>query len=97
MRITQTHRAIILSGVSEFIGDGVETHVFGSRLDDSKRGGGIDLLLTSKTAISPHACDELKGVLEEYLKLPVAIITYASADEPSPTQASVLAEARPIG
>ncbi|CAM0556576.1 nucleotidyltransferase domain-containing protein [Vreelandella titanicae] len=97
MRITQTHRAIILSGVSEFIGDSVETHVFGSRLDDSKRGGGVDLLLISQTAIPPQPCAELKQILEEYLKLPVEIVTYVSTDEPSPTQARVLAEARPIG
>ncbi|MDQ7734040.1 nucleotidyltransferase domain-containing protein [Halomonas sp. SpR1] len=97
MRITQTHRAIILSGVSEFIGDSVETHVFGSRLDDSKRGGGVDLLLISPQEIQPQACAELNDILEEYLKMPVNIVTYISTDEPSPAQARVLAEARPIG
>ncbi|MFB9869147.1 nucleotidyltransferase domain-containing protein [Vreelandella sulfidaeris] len=93
MRITQTQRAIILSGVSEYIGDSVETHVFGARLDDTQRGGGVDLLLTSTSAIEPNACEELKEVLEEYLKLPVNLVTYVPTDKPSPTQASALAEA----
>ncbi|GEN29560.1 hypothetical protein HVA01_32060 [Halovibrio variabilis] len=96
MRITQTQRAIILSGVNEFIGDSVETHVFGSRLDDSKRGGGVDLLLIAQKEVPPKACAELNEVLEAYLKLPVKIVTYVTTDEPSPTQAKVLAEACPI-
>lgn len=96
MRITQTHRAIILSGVSEYIGNSVETYVFGSRLDDSKRGGGVDLLLISQTAIPAESCAELNDILEEYLKLPVKIVTYVTTDEPSPSQARVLAEARSI-
>ncbi|MGM0544364.1 MAG: nucleotidyltransferase domain-containing protein [Pseudomonadota bacterium] len=96
MRITRTHRTIILSGVSKLIGDDVETRVFGSRLDDAERGGSVELLLISRTAIPPQSCAELKQVLEEYLKLPVDIVTYVSTDKPSPTQASVLAEALPI-
>ncbi|WGI24245.1 nucleotidyltransferase domain-containing protein [Halomonas alkaliantarctica] len=96
MRITQTHRAIILSGVEEYIDADVEVLVFGSRLDDTKRGGSVDLLLTSKTEISELSCDELKSILEEYLKLPVNIVTYDPSDEPSPRQAKALAEALPI-
>lgn len=96
MRITQTHRAIILSGVSEFIGDSVETHVFGSRLDDTKRGGDIDLLLISQTTIPLLACAELKMALEQRLQLPVDIVTYVSTAEPTPFQAIALAQSRPI-
>ncbi|MCL7929900.1 nucleotidyltransferase domain-containing protein [Halomonas llamarensis] len=96
MRITQTHRAIILSGVEEYIDADVDVRVFGSRLDDTKQGGGVDLLLISQTNIPPQACAELNEVLEEYLKLPVNIETYTSTDEPTPTQARVLAEACPI-
>ena len=88
MRITQTHRTIILSGVSEYIGDSVDTYLFGSRLDDSQQGGGVDLLLVSQTALPQQSCAELQHILEEYLKLPVEIVTYVSTDEPNPTQAS---------
>lgn len=96
MRITQTHRAIILSGVEEYIDADVDVHVFGSRLDDTKRGGSVDLLLISQTKIQPQACTELNEILEEYLKLPVNIETYISTDEPNSAQAAMLAEARPI-
>lgn len=47
----QTQRAIILSGVREFIGSSVNVQVFGSRLDDTKRGGDVVLLLIPSTAI----------------------------------------------
>ena len=96
MRLTQTHRAIILSGVSEYIGDSVDTYVFGSRLDDTKQGGGIDLLLVSQTAIAQQSCAELKHILEKYLRMPVKIVTHVSTDAPTPIQASALAEAQPI-
>ncbi|MBT2785488.1 MULTISPECIES: hypothetical protein [unclassified Halomonas] len=97
MRITQTHRAIILSGVEELIDADVDVRVFGSRLDDTQLGGGVDLLLISQQEIPSKACSKLNDILEEYLKMPVNIVTYISTDEPSPTQAKVLAEARPIG
>ncbi|MCH4813321.1 nucleotidyltransferase domain-containing protein [Vreelandella neptunia] len=93
MRITQTHRAIILYGVEELIDADVEVRVFGSRLDDTQIGGGVDLLLISKQEIPVQACTELNGILEEYLKLPVQIVTYVKTDEPTPSQARVLAEA----
>lgn len=96
MRLTQTQRAIIISGVREFIGSSVDVQVFGSRLDDTKRGGDVDLLLISPTAISLLVCAELKMALEQRLQLPIDIVTYLSTGEPSPFQAIALAEARPI-
>lgn len=96
MRLTQTQRAIILSGVREFIGSSVNIHVFGSRLDDAKRGGDVDLLLISPTAISLLACAELKMALEQRLQLPVDIVTYVSTAEPTPFQAIALGQSSPI-
>ena len=96
MRLTQSQRSIIVSGVREFIGPSVSVHVFGSRLDDSKRGGDLDLLLISRTAIPLLASAELKMALEERLQLPVDIVTYVSTDEPTPFQAIALAQSIPI-
>lgn len=96
MRITRTQQAIIISGVRKFIGDGVEIHLFGSRLDDSQQGGDVDLLLMTPTAIPQDDCENLKTALEEYLKLPVKIVTYVATDEPTPSQASLLADAYQI-
>ncbi|MCO7247512.1 nucleotidyltransferase domain-containing protein [Halomonas sp. Mc5H-6] len=96
MRLTQSQRSTIVSGVREFIGPSVNVHVFGSRLDDTKRGGDIDLLLISKTAISLLASAELKMALEERLQLPVDIVTYVSTDEPTPFQAIALSQSTSI-
>lgn len=96
MRLTQAQRTAILSGVHEFMGTDVNVHVFGSRLDDAKRGGDVDLLLISPTAISLLACAELKMALEQRLQLPVDIVTYVSTTEPTPFQAIALAQSSPI-
>ncbi|WP_297485916.1 nucleotidyltransferase domain-containing protein [Ferrovum sp.] len=43
MRITETQRAAILDSVMETFGTDAVVRLFGSRADDSKRGGDIDL------------------------------------------------------
>lgn len=96
MRLTQIQRNIILSSVREFTGASTDTHVFGSRLDDTRRGGDVDLLLISPAAIPLLACAELKMALEERLQLPVDILTYVLGTEPTPFQAIALAQSRPI-
>jgi len=45
MRITDQQRSIIRSTVTESFGVGAEVWLFGSRVDDTKRGGDIDLLI----------------------------------------------------
>ncbi|WP_447043750.1 nucleotidyltransferase domain-containing protein [Vreelandella sp. H-I2] len=96
MRLTQSQRDMILSSVREFIEPSVQVHVFGSRLDDTKRGGDVNLLLISQTVIPLLACAELKMALEERLQLPVDIVTYVSTAEPTPFQSIALAQSRPI-
>ncbi|MFC7369439.1 MULTISPECIES: nucleotidyltransferase family protein [Vreelandella] len=96
MRLTQIQRDTILSGVREFAGASIDTHVFGSRLDDTRRGGDVDLLLISPAAITLLACAELKMALEERLQLPVDILTYVSGTEPTPFQAIALAQSQPL-
>ena len=96
MRLSQSQRELILSGVREFLGPSVAVHVFGSRLDDSKRGGDVDLLLISPNAIPLLACAELKMALEQRLQLPFDIVTYVTKAEPTPFQAIALAQSRPM-
>jgi len=45
MRLTEQQRGIIRSAVTEVFGGGANVWLFGSRVDDSKRGGDIDLLI----------------------------------------------------
>ena len=56
MRLTQGEIDIIVRIAREIYGWGVEVFLFGSRTDDSKRGGDIDLLVRST--------GEKKGILE---------------------------------
>lgn len=51
MRLTPQQVNTIKTLVSEIFGADVRVHLFGSRLDDSKRGGDIDLLIQSNTVI----------------------------------------------
>jgi predicted nucleotidyltransferase len=46
MRITEQERQAIISVILRF-DENAEIHLFGSRLDDSKRGGDIDILIKS--------------------------------------------------
>lgn len=45
MRLTQAQVYAIRNSAVEVFGEGVKVWLFGSRVDDSKRGGDIDLLV----------------------------------------------------
>ena len=45
MRITRNQQTAIRVACAELFGDTAEVWLFGSRLDDNKRGGDIDILL----------------------------------------------------
>jgi len=48
MRLTPDQQAAIRSTVTETFGEGAGVWLFGSRIDDNKRGGDIDLLIETK-------------------------------------------------
>ncbi len=96
MRLTRSQRDIILADVQAFLGKEVAIRLFGSRLDDTRRGGDLDLLLVSNHPISRLQRAELKQALEARLQLPVDIVTYTQGDESTPFQAMALKQARPI-
>ncbi len=45
MRLTEQQRQIIRATVNEIFGEGAKVWLFGSRVDDDRRGGDIDLLI----------------------------------------------------
>jgi predicted nucleotidyltransferase len=97
MRLNRAQLETILSSVLEFIGEDSEVRVFGSRLDDARRGGDLDLLLISHTRIPLLVRAELKQALESRLHLPVDILNYSRDTKPTPFQAIALTESRPLG
>ncbi len=46
MRLTESQVQIIKQVVSIFAGEGAQVMLFGSRIDDDKKGGDVDLLVT---------------------------------------------------
>lgn len=56
------------------VGKGSNVRVFGSRLNDSKRGGDLDLLVESDAPVDAIRRADLKLDLEEKLDLPLDII-----------------------
>ncbi len=65
MRLTENQRESIKSVVRSVVGEESRIWLFGSRVDDSKRGGDIDLLIETETVVSNRAtvlC-QLEGAL----------------------------------
>ena len=52
MRLTDDQRSIIKSAVTKIVGADSKVWLFGSRVDDRKRGGDIDLLVETGRVIS---------------------------------------------
>ena len=58
MRLQSKEIQTILRVAKDIYGDGVKVYLFGSRLDDKKRGGDIDLLIrTEKRGIGSYSYD----------------------------------------
>jgi predicted nucleotidyltransferase len=51
MRLTDNQRSVIKSAVARIIGADSKVWLFGSRVDDAKRGGDIDILVETERAI----------------------------------------------
>jgi predicted nucleotidyltransferase len=78
MRLQENEREIIISTISEFAPD-IRTYLFGSRTDDSKRGGDIDLLLIGQ-GLDQYLIRKLKILLKEKLGDQKIDIVYEEPD-----------------
>jgi predicted nucleotidyltransferase len=61
MRLTAEQADTIHSEVTELLGPEARVYLFGSRVDDSRRGGDIDIYI--ETPILPQPRSRLKAVL----------------------------------
>ena len=99
MRLTQKQIIQIHESVNRNIGKQVGIYLFGSRLDDQKRGGDIDLLIESEEPLSLISKAKIKMELEPLMMAPVDIINYSYGSQLTPFQkiarsAAILLEGR---
>lgn len=52
MRLTVDQRQLIKQTVADIVGEDAEVWLFGSRVDDAKRGGDIDLLIETPRSLT---------------------------------------------
>lgn len=74
MRLDSKEIETVRTSVEKIVGKGSKVRVFGSRLNDSKRGGDLDLLVESDKPVDAMHRADLKLDLEERLELPLDII-----------------------
>ena len=82
MRLSPDQINTIQTTVQRVLGEGAVVSLFGSRLDDSRRGGDVDLLIEAEQVPGLLQRASIKNQLEDGLNLPVDIVC-ASFDQPS--------------
>lgn len=81
MRISPLQRQSILQTVCQNYGEATKVWLFGSRADDSRRGGDIDLYVETSKGSTLLTLLRCKMLLEERLDLPVDLIVRDPAKE----------------
>ncbi len=83
MRIPKAIKEVLIDAVKSSFGD-VDIVLFGSRMDDSKRGGDFDLAIMetfSKEAFRHHKVAFFRYLFQKGLDLPIDLVQYELASE----------------
>jgi len=86
MRLSAEQQQAIREVVHTIAGEGARIMVFGSRLDDARRGGDIDLLIESQRKLSVLDKARLELRLEGRLGLPVDVLVCTRGSPLTPFQ-----------
>ncbi len=86
MRLSAEQIGAILEIVRAIAGDHAQVMLFGSRLDDARRGGDVDLLIESDRPLGPLDKARIKLRLEDRLGLPVDVIAHTRGQPMTPFQ-----------
>jgi predicted nucleotidyltransferase len=97
MRLNEEQVDQIRRSVLHHAGAQAKVYLFGSRLDDEKKGGDVDLLIESNQAISLIQQAKIKLELEHSLFLSVDVISYGLADDMVPFHRIARAQAVSLG
>ena len=93
MRLSPEQLEIIRKTTSFVAGGSARVSLFGSRLDDSRSGGDVDLLVEATPAIGLLKRAKIKLLLEQRLNLPVDVTAAAIDDKDNPFVAIAKASA----
>lgn len=96
MRLADHQLIRIRETVHATAGADVRAYLFGSRLDDTARGGDVNLLLAAGRHLDLMTRARVKAALESAIGLPVDVVAYETGKEPTPFQAIALARARAL-
>ncbi len=82
MRLSLKEQQVIKKILKEIFGD-VKIYIFGSRLDDSKKGGDVDIFLQISKPIKNKRAKRARAklLLEEKLLKPIDIILEEDANQ----------------
>lgn len=84
MRLQTEQTQTILAVIRKVAGQTAKAWLYGSRLDDSRRGGDVDLLVQSTPPINLIQRARIKMQLESQLGLPVDVIACGNDESLSP-------------
>lgn len=87
MRLTLAQIDTIQSTAEAVLGDDAQVWLYGSRLDDQRKGGDIDLLIESSQKASIMNRAKIKYQVEAALQLPVDILIVQIGQTASPFEA----------
>ena len=84
MRLTSAQIDTIKSTATAVLGGGVQVWLYGSRLDEQRRGGDVDLLIESARKASVMDRARFKYQVETALQLPVDVLIVQTGQTASP-------------
>jgi predicted nucleotidyltransferase len=96
MRLSPDQCLLILATVDRHVGAPHRVSLYGSRLDDHARGGDVDLLVESDSAIPVMQRARIKNELEDRLHLPIDLLVIQAGRAATPFQSIALAQAVPL-
>ncbi len=96
MRLTTEQARLICQTVHQHIGGKSRTWLFGSRTDDQRRGGDIDLLIESDIALPILQQARIKIALEQSLSIPIDLVCLRRGQAPTAFQRIALSTAIPL-
>ena len=94
MRLTPAQISTIKSTTQAVLGEDARVWLYGSRLDDQRKGGDIDLLIESTQKITVMERALIKYRVETALLLPVDILAVQTGQAASPFE--VIARGRAV-